>query len=117
MAREGRASYTDSRGAHSPFTLGYEADTTLAESPKPPFDPSNMRFPMGSPTSCAVVVAVSLFGCQSVSESPWRPLIEPGSLDGWHAAPGGDWQWRGDVLVGTSENTEKRHGLVISDGR
>lgn len=47
----------------------------------------------------------------------WRPLLTPGGFEDWHIAPGGSWKWRGDVLVGRSERSEQRHGLLISDAR
>jgi hypothetical protein len=31
------------------------------------------------------------------------------------ASPGGEWRWEGDVLIGTSTQSEQRHGLLISD--
>jgi hypothetical protein len=60
-----------------------------------------------------LLLCLPLASCSSPS---WRPLIEPGSFDGWHAQPGGDWVWNGETLVGTSERSEARHGLLISDG-
>ncbi|TDJ72975.1 MAG: DUF1080 domain-containing protein, partial [Planctomycetota bacterium] len=57
-------------------------------------------------------------GAQCASpQDDWTDLITPGSLVGWHTAPGGSWEWRGDVLVGRSAKSEKRHGLLISDAR
>jgi len=50
-------------------------------------------------------------------EDGFEPLLDPGTLDGWHALPGGAWDWRGDVLVGTSPKEEKRHGLLVTDER
>lgn len=50
------------------------------------------------------------------SPPTWEPLLVPGSLDGWHTAPGGRWTWEGDVLVGRSDAAEARHGLLITDG-
>ncbi|MCP3918639.1 MAG: sulfatase-like hydrolase/transferase [bacterium] len=47
----------------------------------------------------------------------WQPLLTPGTLDGWHTAPGGSWEWEDDVLVGKSPKSETRHGLLISDAR
>ncbi|MBK8974677.1 MAG: sulfatase-like hydrolase/transferase [Planctomycetes bacterium] len=47
----------------------------------------------------------------------FRPLLVPGSFDGWHTKPGGAWFWDGDVLVGESPKSEPRHGLLVSDAR
>lgn len=63
-----------------------------------------------------VLASLLLTACASTPEQ----LLVPGSLDGWHAAPGGTWTWepgaQGDVLVGSSAASESRHGLLISDG-
>ena len=64
-----------------------------------------------------LVGVVTLAACASVDRDTWQPLISPGSFDGWHEAPGGSWRWEGDVLIGSSPKSEKRHGLLISDAR
>jgi len=58
--------------------------------------------------------ALSLVACSQVTP---RYILQPGSFDGWHTAPGGSWGWRGDVLVGKSPKSELRHGILISDAR
>lgn len=58
------------------------------------------------------LASLLLVACASTSEQ----LLVPGSLQGWHAAPGGTWTWEGDVLVGRSAADESRHGLLITDG-
>lgn len=60
----------------------------------------------------SLLCVVSLAACSTVSRAP---LLQPGSLRGWHTAPGGTWTWRGDVLVGKSSKSERRHGILISD--
>jgi len=45
----------------------------------------------------------------------WTPLFNGEDLDGWHTAPGGAWDVVDGVIVGTSQASEKRHGLLISD--
>lgn len=59
----------------------------------------------------------------------WRPLLEPGSLAGWHARPGGEWRWLEEerdggttgaaarFLRGTSSAGEARHALLVSDAQ
>ena len=59
-------------------------------------------------------IACSLVACRSTG---WQPLMRPGDLEGWHATEGGQWRWRDDVLIGTSESSEERHGMLISDER
>ncbi|MEM7306846.1 MAG: DUF1080 domain-containing protein [Planctomycetota bacterium] len=65
--------------------------------------------------STALLAFVPLLGCGATGAPAAEALLVPGSLDGWHAAPGGSWEWRDDVLVGTSSESERRHGLLISD--
>lgn len=75
------------------------------------------------PTLLAGIALASMFGAchapapePAVVEAPrWQPLIEPGSFNGWHTAPGGEWRWENGVLIGTSPKDESRHGLLISD--
>ncbi|MFK7743050.1 MAG: DUF1080 domain-containing protein [Planctomycetota bacterium] len=55
------------------------------------------------------------FGACAAGRGGFEPAFRSGSFAGWHTAPGGEWAWRGDVLVGTSSQSEKRHGLLISD--
>lgn len=64
---------------------------------------------------CAI--AVLLAGCRTADAPVFEPLLVPGSFDGWHTAPGGEWRWQGDTLIGTSPKSERRHGLLISDRR
>ena len=47
----------------------------------------------------------------------WVPLFDGRSLDGWHTLPGGKWEVKNGVIVGTSSKAEKRHGLLVSDRR
>jgi hypothetical protein len=43
------------------------------------------------------------------------PLFDGKTLDGWHTAPGGNWEVKDGVIVGTSPQTERRHGMLLSD--
>ena len=60
-------------------------------------------------------IVVSLAACASGPR--FEAVLSPGSLAGWHATPGGSWEWRGDVLVGVSPASERRHGVLVSDAR
>ncbi|HEX9793572.1 MAG TPA: DUF1080 domain-containing protein [Planctomycetota bacterium] len=62
-----------------------------------------------------LTAVLSLAACTRAEEGPWRDLLVAGSLEGWHAAPGGTWEWADGVLVGRSSAEEPRHGLLISD--
>lgn len=45
----------------------------------------------------------------------WKPLFDGRSLDGWHTLPGGNWEVRDGVIVGTNAKDDKRHGLLLSN--
>jgi len=44
-----------------------------------------------------------------------KSLFDGKTLKGWHTLPGGSWQVKDGVIVGTSAKTERRHGLLVSD--
>ncbi|MCP4837560.1 MAG: DUF1080 domain-containing protein [Phycisphaera sp.] len=45
----------------------------------------------------------------------WTELLVPGSLDGWHVLPGGNWTWNHGVLEGRITKDDPRHGLLVTD--
>lgn len=52
---------------------------------------------------------------QEIGRHVWRPLFDGKTLKGWHALPGGKWEVKDGVITGTSERSERRHGLLVSD--
>lgn len=48
-------------------------------------------------------------------EHVFVPMFDGKTLCGWHALPGGTWEVRDGVIVGTSPKSEHRHGLLVSD--
>ena len=50
-----------------------------------------------------------------VSEDEFTAIFNGKNLDGWHALPGGVWEAREGMIVGTSEKSEERHGLLLTD--
>ncbi len=64
-----------------------------------------------------------LLTCLLISGSPARAedgfveLFNGKTLEGWEALPGGKWEVVDGVIVGTSEKTEKRHGMLITPAR
>jgi len=48
-------------------------------------------------------------------EAGWTPLFNGKDLTGWSAKPGGEWEVVDGAIVGTSEASEKRHGLLVSE--
>jgi len=64
------------------------------------------------------VLVFTVGGCRSAGDSmKWQSLFDGRSLDGWHTLPGGKWDVRNGIIVGTSSKDEKRHGLLVSDKR
>lgn len=53
---------------------------------------------------------------QDLGKHSWKPLFDGKTLDGWHAIPGGKWEVLDGVVRGISEKSEKRHGLLVTDG-
>ena len=45
----------------------------------------------------------------------WKPLFDGKTLKGWHALPGGNWKVEKGMIVGTSEKSDPRHGLLVTD--
>jgi len=45
----------------------------------------------------------------------WSPLFNGEDLAGWHALPGGKWEVRDGVIVGSNVASDGRHGLLLSD--
>ncbi len=74
---------------------------------------------MDRPLIRTVILAVVAYGAgQAVAaDAPeaFTPLFDGKTLKGWHALPGGSWQVKDGLLVGTSAKTERRHGLLVSD--
>jgi hypothetical protein len=69
---------------------------------------------------CAVALMVVAFGAAgsaAAAETPeaFKPLFDGKTLKGWHALPGGSWEVKDGLLIGTSAKTETRHGLLVSD--
>ena len=51
-------------------------------------------------------------GC---ANQEWQPLFDGKSLQGWHTLPGGNWKVEKGTIVGTSEKSDPRHGLLVTD--
>jgi hypothetical protein len=45
----------------------------------------------------------------------WISLFNGKTLEGWHAIPGGTWSVENGAIVGRSEKTDERHGLLVTD--
>jgi len=45
----------------------------------------------------------------------WKLLFDGHSLKGWHKLPGGKWEIKDGVIIGTSSKEERNHGLLVTD--
>jgi hypothetical protein len=45
----------------------------------------------------------------------WIALFDGKTLKGWHTIPGGEWKVENGAIIGRSEKTDQRHGLLVSD--
>ena len=52
-----------------------------------------------------------------VLSGKWTPLFDGKTLKGWFAKPGGKWEVRNGLIVGTSSKTEARHGILLTEKR
>ncbi len=58
-------------------------------------------------------------GCSTPpsGDSPWISLFDGQTLQGWHALPGGFWQVDNGAILGTSPQSDPRHGILLTDAR
>ena len=45
----------------------------------------------------------------------WQSIFNKKDTTGWHTIPGGKWEVVDGILVGTSEKSDPRHGLLVTD--
>jgi len=69
---------------------------------------------------CILICAALALGAAPLAvaaeaDEGFKPLFDGKTLDGWHALPGGTWQVKDGTIVGTSDKSEPRHGLLVSD--
>ncbi|NUQ64528.1 MAG: DUF1080 domain-containing protein [Pirellulales bacterium] len=63
-----------------------------------------------------LTLAVLMFAVSSsAAELGFMPLFDGKTLHGWRALPGGTWQVQDGAIVGRSDKSENRHGLLLSD--
>ena len=87
------------------------------------------------PTQCLLLLPLALLACSNPTSrnyrsaepiapqwlilpprrKDWQPLFNHENLDGWEIMPGGEWQVKDGVLVGTSPASEERHGILVTD--
>jgi hypothetical protein len=49
------------------------------------------------------------------SKNKWVKLFDGKTLKGWHTIPGGEWKVEDGAIVGRSDKTDQRHGLLVTD--
>ena len=68
-----------------------------------------------TPRFFIMVCIVMITPLSTRAEEGWAPLFNGKDLNGWHALPGGSWEVKDGVIVGISDPSEKRHGLLVTD--
>ena len=61
-----------------------------------------------------VLMVIAAAG-DALAAEEFKPLFDGKTLKGWQALPGGTWEVKDGVIVGTSAKSERRHGLLASD--
>mgnify|MGYP000636180561 CR=1 FL=1 len=52
---------------------------------------------------------------KTLGQHAWKPIFDGKSFKGWHHKPGGEWNIKDGVLVGTHAKDDSRHGVLVSD--
>ncbi len=51
------------------------------------------------------------------ADAKFKPLFNGKNLKGWEPTPGGKWEVKNSVIVGTSPKSERRHGILLTNKR
>ncbi|MEC7883697.1 MAG: DUF1080 domain-containing protein [Verrucomicrobiota bacterium] len=51
------------------------------------------------------------------ADDKFKPLFNGKNLNGWEPTPGGKWEVKDGVIVGTSPKNEPRHGILLTKKR
>ena len=62
-----------------------------------------------------LVITIGLSSCVGSRFREWQPLFDGKTLNGWHALPGGNWEVENGIIMGTSEQSDTLHGLLVTD--
>ena len=65
--------------------------------------------------SFLILFLLSNLFCFGETESEFTSLFDGKTLKGWLASPGGKWEVKDGVFLGTSQKTDKRHGILFSE--
>ena len=58
---------------------------------------------------------VTTWFCFGETKSEFFSLFDGKTLKSWRASPGGKWEVKDGVLLGTSQKADKRHGILFSE--
>lgn len=61
-----------------------------------------------------IVATTMSFNLPSYKQK-WQALFDGKTLKGWHMLPGGNWKVEKGMIVGTSDKSDPRHGLLVTD--
>jgi len=62
-----------------------------------------------------LVGSLVLGAAVSAAAGEFVPLFDGKTLAGWQTAPGGNWEVKDGAILGTSPQSESRHGMLLSD--
>ncbi len=51
----------------------------------------------------------------NAADDEFKPLFDGKTFTGWAPTPGGKWEIKDGVIVGTSAKSERRHGILLTD--
>ena len=71
-------------------------------------------FACNTPSSETATQVQDTIPIQSVAQEDWTPLFNHQDLSGWDVMPGGEWKVEDGILVGTSPESDERHGILIT---
>ena len=67
--------------------------------------------------SCIAALLISTLPALAQDAKNWRPIFDGKTLKGWTPLPGGTWEVADGAIVGKSPASERRHGILLSDGQ
>ena len=71
------------------------------------------RFPLRLLLGLFLVTGVAT----QAADAKFKPLFNGKNLKGWEPTPGGKWEVKNGVIVGTSPKSERRHGILLTKKR
>ena len=63
----------------------------------------------------SVFIIINGFSPDGSSGKKWKRLFDGKTLQGWHTIPGGEWKVENGAIVGLSDTSDTRHGLLVTN--